>query len=115
MASSTFPANPPQSPMQAALRLAQAGPRCRSGGGIAPPRRTGARACCSKPPACRPLQQLGERAAALEALDRAIAHVPHDAALHETRAGALLTLERPADAELAARAALAIARTGHAR
>jgi len=54
------------------------------------------------------LQQLGEYAAALESLDRAIVLVPGDAVLHETRAGVLLTLKRPADAELAARTALAI-------
>ena len=109
MASSTFPANPPQSPMQAALRLAQAG---RVVEAVAALHHLVAQEPAHAAASCLLavlLQQLGERAAALEALDRAIAHVPHDAALHETRAGALLTLERPADAELAARAALAIA------
>jgi len=54
------------------------------------------------------LQQRGEHAAALEVLDRATALVRNDAALHEARAGVLMTLGRAVDAEHAARAALAI-------
>src|SRR5580765_497638 len=111
MASPRFPANPTESPavpMQAALRLVQAG---RLADAVASLRLLVAREPAHAAANCLLavlLQQLGDPAAALEALDRAIALVGNDAALHETRAGVLMALGRHADAEHAARAALAI-------
>ena len=111
MASPTFPANssqPPDTSMHAALRLAQAG---RLAEAIASLRQLVAQEPTHAAASCLLavfLQQLGEPIAALDALDRVIGLVPHDAVLHETRAGVLMMLGRSADAEHAARAALAI-------
>ena len=111
MASPRFPANPTESPalpMQAALRLVQAG---RLADAVAALRLLVAREPAHAAANCLLavlLQQSGDHAAALETLDRAIALVRSDAALHETRAGVLMALGRHADAEYAARASLAI-------
>jgi len=100
---------PPATPMmQAALHLARGGHLAEA---VTVLRQLVAQEPSHAPASCLLavfLQQLGDHAAALEALDRTIALVRHDAALHETRAGVLMALRRPADAEHAARAALAI-------
>jgi protein O-GlcNAc transferase len=54
------------------------------------------------------LQEEGDHAAALRELDEAATFAVRDATVHEMRASALLALERFADAEHAARAALAL-------
>jgi protein O-GlcNAc transferase len=54
------------------------------------------------------LQELGDNQGALAELDQAAAMAPQDATIHDTRAGVLLALVRPAEAERAARMALNI-------
>src|SRR5512147_1353132 len=111
MASPTFPTNSAQSAVaqiQDALRLAHAG-RIAEGAarlrGLLAHEPAHAAASCLLAVL---LQQLGDNVGALEALDRATTLAPDDATVHETRAGTLLALGRAADAEHAARAALAI-------